>query len=49
MHFLDTDMEDSSVKLPGLTPPVSSEIEGFDLESMPKGKHKFISIFITRK
>lgn len=38
--FLDTDVEDGSVKLPGLTPPVTSEIEGFDLESMPKGKHR---------
>ena len=41
MYFLDVDMEDSSVKLPGLTPPVSSEIQGFDLESMPKGKQIF--------
>ena len=35
--FLDSNGDQIEVKLPGLTPPVSAESEGFDLENMPKG------------
>jgi len=35
--FLDSSGDQIELQLPGLTPPVSSESEGFDLENMPKG------------
>jgi hypothetical protein len=35
--FVDSNQDEVEVKLPGLTPPVSSQSGGFDLENMPKG------------
>ena len=40
--FLDSNGDQIEVKLPGLTPPVSAESEGFDLENMPKGINRII-------
>ena len=39
--FLDSNADQIDAKLPGLTPPISCGINGFDLEAMPKGKYHY--------